>query len=367
MSSDFTLRRVHTSSSQPRNIARSLNKFSFESEEPQIALMNSKPSGSRGQRTLDAWLSPSNHSPNPPSASSSSNNNRPSEGRFRAPRDNPGQRAALASIAKETRQVLPEILHELPHIQASKSHALFLSTLPPLSPSNCPQLPKTTIKIVNEDTYNAAIRLSAEIPNARRVAVLNMASHSHPGGGWLKGAMAQEEALCYRSSLALSLHKRYYPWKQRMALYTPDVVVIRGDVHSGHKLLVPRIKEADLPVVSVLSVAALRCPELATQTLPDGKERKVFKEPKDRDLTKDKMRLCLRMAASRGHRLLVLGALGCGAFRNPRREVADCWLEVLREQEFAGGWWEGLWFAVYDVKNEGNFEVFEEKLGGVEV
>ena len=84
-------------------------------------------------------------------------------------------------------------------------------------------------------------------------------------------------------------------------------------------------------------------------------------------MTKEKMRLCLRMAASRGHGLLVLGALGCGAFGNPPEEVAACWLEVLRDDEFGGGWWREIWFAVFDGRNEGNFEVFERVLGGQEV
>lgn len=195
-----------------------------------------------------------------------------------------------------------------------------------------------------------------------------MASHVSPGGGWLKGALAQEEALCYRSSLALSLHRRFYPWKQRMGLYTPDVVVIRSDMSSGHTLL--DVPPADLPIVSVLSIAALRCPETRTiqEQTPDGfKERDVYAQPAARALTKDKMRLCLRMAAQRGHGLLVLGALGCGAFRNPKEEIALCWLEVFQESEFQGGWWEEVWFAVYDRRNEGNFEVFADILGGVEV
>jgi uncharacterized protein (TIGR02452 family) len=70
------------------------------------------------------------------------------------------------------------------------------------------------------------------------------------------------------------------------------------------------------------------------------------------------------MAAQKNHGLLVLGALGCGAFANPKEEVAYCWLEVLREQEFQGGWWEEIWFAVLDTRQEGNFEVFERVLGG---
>ena len=295
--------------------------------------------------------------------------------RFRAPRGDPTQRAKLAAIAKETRTVLPDILKHLPNIQASKSEALFLSTLPALRATDCPGCKppgKTSIRIVNEDTFNAAITLAAEAPSAGRVAVLNMASHSHPGGGWLKGAMAQEEALCYRSSLALSLHRRYYPWKQLMGVYTPDVVVIRSDIPSGHKLLLPDVKAEELPVVSVLGIAALRCPETRRVKEQDASsghivEQTVYADSASRDLTKAKMRLCLRMAARQGHRLLVLGALGCGAFRNPKREVAHCWLEVLREAEFQGGWWQEIVFAVYDRKNEGNFEVFQEILGGAEV
>jgi hypothetical protein len=34
--------------------------------------------------------------------------------------------------------------------------------------------------------------------------------------------------------------------------------------------------------------------------------------------------------------------------RNPPTEVAQCFLEVLREKEFQGGWWEEVAFAVLD-------------------
>ncbi|KZL71783.1 mitochondrial chaperone bcs1 [Colletotrichum incanum] len=280
---------------------------------------------------------------------------------------NPG----LASVSAETRAVLPQILPNLPHLDASKSESLHMDYLPPLKSSACPaHTPRPKIKIVNADTLNAAIDLAAQRPDGGRVAVLNMASDIHPGGGWLKGAVAQEEAMCYRSSLYLSLHKRYYPFKRRGGVYTPDVVVIRSDMASGHRLLVPGVAYADLPVVSVLSVAAIRRPEVRRRqvmTAAGTEEVWEFARAGDRALTLEKMRLCLRMAASRGHSLLVLGALGCGAFRNPPEEVARCWLEVLDEAEFGGGWWKEVWFAVYDRKNEGNSEVFDELLGGVEV
>lgn len=296
--------------------------------------------------------------------------------------------ATLAAVSKETRSVLPNILSQLPNINASFSERLNLDTLSPVSPQNCPRHAPTTIRIVNADTINAALDLAAthssstssSSPASSRVAILNLASHRVPGGGWRKGSLAQEEALCYRSSLYLSLHQRYYPFdSQFMGIYTPDMVIIRGDMRSGHGLLVPNVAVSDLPVLSCLTIAALRRPEVrevrvqvqttdaagGTQTVTE--RRAEFARPRDREVTKGKMRLCLRMAASRGHRLLVLGALGCGAFGNPPREVALCWREVLGEVEFRGGWWKGIVFAVLDLKREGNFEVFEEVLGGMQV
>ncbi|SPQ25028.1 caa5e1df-d3d9-4c00-8a4f-5f2f830aabfd [Thermothielavioides terrestris] len=324
------------------------------------------------------------------------------------------RRLALAAVAKETRAETPAIAAALPHLDPAKSEKLELETLPPLDPAKCPRftLPgrsadlifgttmRVATKIVEADILERLRSLAASPENlesstAARVAVLNMASDRNPGGGWLSGASAQEEALCFRSTLAASLHRNLYPIQRRAGLYTRDVVIFRTSMANEHKLLVPETTPAELPVVSVLSVAGIRRPSVkpaAEQTSDEtakgtskvdeqepentssseprhgkGKPFKgplVFADPAARELTKDKMRLCLRMAAARGHTMLVLGALGCGAFRNPPREVAACWAEVLAETEFAGGWFKEIWFAVYDRRNEGNFEIFQEAFDG---
>lgn len=277
----------------------------------------------------------------------------------------------LANVAKETRDALPDILRQISSIDATYSERHTLDALPVLDGVNCPRHAPISVKVVNQDTFNAAIDLAAAVPNGGRVVVLNLASDVRAGGGWLKGAMAQEEALCYRSSLSLSLHRRYYPFPDAFTgLYTPDVVVIRGDVPSGHQLLVPHVAPGGLPVVSVLSIAALRNPETTdvSAVAPKGSvQRRDFAKVDDRRVTKGKMRLCLRMAASKGHQLLVLGALGCGAFNNPVDDVAMCWREVLDEAEFGGGWWKAVVFAVLDRRGEGNFGVFKEVLEGAQV
>jgi uncharacterized protein (TIGR02452 family) len=284
-------------------------------------------------------------------------------------------RQLLAIVAGQTQVALPYILRDLPNLKAHESELLTLDTdLPPLKTKDCPQHPKTTIRVVNDDTFDAATAMMDRDDPSRtndlryRPAVLNFANDVSPGGGWLNGAMAQEEALCYRSSLALSLHERYYPWSALQGVYTRDVVIIRSSVDSGHKLVDPSEPASKLRLVSVLSVAALKRPDLLDgQVLGSGAKQKVFAKKEDRDLTKKKMKLALRMAASRGHDRLVLGALGCGAFANPANEVVECWKEVLEENEFSGGWWQDVCFAVRDPKKLGNFEVFEKALGGLEV
>ncbi|KAI0441464.1 hypothetical protein F4803DRAFT_414512 [Xylaria telfairii] len=290
------------------------------------------------------------------------------------------RRAALRAIARETKAALPGILHQLPHIEAETSEKVTIDQVPVLDPADCPRFtlssdPEcrgTHVKVFNEDTFNAAIRMAESLTDPaptqpernQRIAAINLASDKNPGGGWLSGAMAQEEALCYRSSLALSLHAHYYPWTPTTGVYTRDVVIVRSSMRAGHDLLVPQTPAMQLPIVSVISVAAIRRPAIRKVFENGQYRRSVFKFPADRNLTKNKMRLTLRIAARQKHELLVLGAMGCGAFRNPEEEIAQCWSEVLDEAEFRGGWWREIWFAVLDTRNEGNFEVFDRVLGG---
>lgn len=136
---------------------------------------------------------------------------------------------------------------------------------------------------------------------------------------------------------------------------------MRASLAAGHAVLAEvATAPARLPVVSVVSVAAVRGPEVVAGRYARRGEREAMK---------GRMRMVLRCAARWGHRRVVLGALGCGAFGHPRGEVVGCWGEVLMEPEFAGGWWESVVFAVLEEggerSGEGNFGVFWRGLDGV--
>ncbi|KAK0725194.1 hypothetical protein B0H67DRAFT_480665 [Lasiosphaeris hirsuta] len=300
------------------------------------------------------------------------------------------QKERLIATSKETLQILPNLLSQLRRTNdARTSSKLTLETLPRLDPNHCPSYPwPAVIRVINEDTLNAAIQLWERAATSSRdprlgnpyPAIVNFANRHSPGGGWLNGAIAQEEALCYRSSLALSLEGAGYPLARDEALYSPYVLVVRDAMAQGHYLLHPEIPAAQLPVVSAMTVAAIYQPDVrsfvvgsqvgggSSTSISQPREKLVFARDRDRNYTKDKMRLVLRMAASNGHRLLVLGALGCGVFQNPPEDVAHCWLEVLREDEFTGNWWREICFAVYDGRGGGsNYDVFRRILDGREV
>jgi uncharacterized protein (TIGR02452 family) len=128
----------------------------------------------------------------------------------------------------------------------------------------------------------------------------------------------------------------------------------------GHGLMDLR-EPKYLPLVSVISVAAI-CQPSTRKDAYGGRQR--YASGADAVLMEEKMRVILRIAAINGHRRIVLGAFGCGAFGNPKEEVAEMWKSVLSEPEFAGGWWQDVVFAVLDTDGRGNFQTFYQRLDG---
>ena len=268
-------------------------------------------------------------------------------------------RTPLEEIATQMRRILPGILLTRPDAQPRST--LYKQGSPPkLDLSQCPGVPPTVIRVVNADTIDAALQLAANTTSPKNVCILNMANPISAGGGWMHGALAQEEALCYRTSLSATLKYNYYPLPEEGGIYSPRVLVIRESMQDGHGLMDLR-EPKNLPLISVISVAAVCRPATRTDAR-DGRQR--YASGADARLMEEKMRVILRIAAKNGHRQVVLGAFGCGAFGNPKEEVASMWRSILSEPEFGGGWWQDVIFAVLDTDGRGNFQTFYQRLDG---
>jgi uncharacterized protein (TIGR02452 family) len=165
----------------------------------------------------------------------------------------------------------------------------------------------TTVRVSNETTLGAARRLKRDDP---KTLALNFANGISPGGGFLRGARAQEEVLCRSSALFETLvgddmykqHRlRALPDSTDWAIYSPDVPVFRNDDGT----------EIDEPwTLSFITCAAPYAPEIG--------------QPKASLLLCRRIHRVFEIAKALGYSTLVLGAWGCGAFKNdPYRTAAD--------------------------------------------
>ena len=66
-----------------------------------------------------------------------------------------------------------------------------------------------------------------------------------------------------------------------------------------------------------------------------------------------------------GHRHLILGAFGCGAFGNPAQPVAAIFREQLASPEFRGAFARVV-FAIIDPMGTGNLRPFREEMAKIE-
>ena len=206
-------------------------------------------------------------------------------------------------------------------------------------------------RVINQSTVQAIIEMNSA---GKQPAVLNFASAKNPGGGFLNGAMAQEEALAASSGLYNTLlrHNGYYAVNRdcgtmmytNHAIYSPKVMFFRG----GDFKLLPTPVTA-----SVLTLPAVNI----GQVILKGEDIHTAKA-----VMKARMRLCLAIFASQKERNLILGAYGCGVFKNDPVEIADWWQELL-EIEGYGRFFKDVVFAVLD--NGGrNIMPFEDRFGG---
>ncbi|KAK5013240.1 hypothetical protein LTR16_004393 [Cryomyces antarcticus] len=181
-----------------------------------------------------------------------------------------------------------------------------------------------------EDSVNDATRPNPET----RIPVVNMANERRAGGDWESGLMGPEECFARRSNLVHALitpwdrcgpsSLSHYPLPQKGGLYSPSVVVFR-DGPDKYEIWT---KFRPLPVITVAPVRRPKLDETGAQ----------YSFAQERELTMDKMRTVLRIAAAWKHKDVCLGAFGSGPiFRNPPREIARMWRTLLfREEEFVG-------------------------------
>lgn len=205
---------------------------------------------------------------------------------------------ALAACLAETRLYTPEALAAVVHDESGNAGDV-----------------GATFAVANETTLNGARRLAASGEYAR-VGVLNFASARHAGGGFLRGARAQEESLARSSALYLSQLRcpDYYAFNRALSTC----------LYSDHMIASPVC-----PVIRDDEGAWLDTPFLVDFiTSPAPNAGAILRnEPHNRDritpTLHERAGKVLALAAHMGCEALVLGAWGCGVFQNDPATVAS--------------------------------------------
>ena len=214
----------------------------------------------------------------------------------------------------------------------------------------------TRLDVRNETTLQALARLAAS--DGGHLGCLNFASAKNPRGGFLNGSLAQEEALACASGLypCLLQAPEYYERNRanRSALYL-DLAIF--------SLHVPFFRDdtgmlLEKPVrASVITAPAPNAGAIARNEPANLRHA----EP----TLKRRAELVLSIASAHQVDRLVLGAWGCGVFRNEPRIVAMIFSELLKPPGKFAGAFTAVVFAVYD-RSEGlaTYGAFAERFNG---
>ncbi len=198
---------------------------------------------------------------------------------------------------------------------------------------------------------NTSFNAAKEYLRYGKTAVLNFANPHNPAGGVHNGAMAQEECLCRSSNLYPCISDKnvfndYYLYHRNMRhyffsdrlIYTKGITVFKDDSD------VPQIMpEREWFQVDVITCAA---PYIAKLKYTN---KAVLKE-----LFKGRIKNIFETAIDNDVEVIILGAFGCGAFKNPPAVVAKAFHEVIDENNYKY-YFKKLVFAIKSTVNDDPF------------
>ena len=203
---------------------------------------------------------------------------------------------------------------------------------------------KAHYTVANMTTLEAARKLLSD--NSSPVLALNFASAKNPGGGFLGGSQAQEESLARASAMYECINgvRGFYDTNRACEsclythhmIYSPSVPVFRDD----NDELLPSPYQVSILTAPAVNRGALQSnePSRLVEIAPTMLER---------------IDRLLAIAVVRGYRRLILGAWGCGVFKNDPAEVAAWFAEHLNGPCY-GPMFETVMFAVLDQTKSGD-------------
>ena len=202
-------------------------------------------------------------------------------------------------------------------------------------PKRNSQLKNPQFIFINVDSVSA-LKLAR-----KKAAVLNFASYKNPGGRFYDGSKAQEEMLCHSSFLynVLRSFTGYYEWNRNninRGLYKDRCIYSPGVLFEGKK-----------------SVDVITC---AAPNLRPAIRYKTSALQDNEKFLRRRIEFIRDVAEEQGVETVILGAFGCGVFKQDPTTVANMIKEIFNETSI-----ENVVIAVPG--NDKNFIAFKEVFG----
>ncbi len=204
--------------------------------------------------------------------------------------------------------------------------------------------------VVNMDTVSAVFEYGT---GDDKTIVLNFASFKNPGGGFLTGALAQEEAVCMESTLYQVIgdpsFADYYDYNahhtnrslyEDRALLSPGIVFIKSDKESA---------------AAMLTVAAPNRSAYLTNNAEATEEENL-------KALKNRIGFIADIINAHNAEVVILGAFGCGVFGQDPKTVASIFKDKMKNSTV-----KKIVYAVIDRgghTKEGAYALFKKEIEG---
>ena len=250
-------------------------------------------------------------------------------------------------------------------VQESTQNQVFIAEKSTVNITAQPRIDKAKVVVSCKRSLEAA---EVYAKQGKKVCVLNFASATNPGGGVVNGSSAQEECICRCTTLYPCLNNNdlwtsfYAPHRKAAnplynndCIYTPDVCVFKSDTNFPEPLLRDEWWE-----VNILTCAAPNLRQRQSNPMnPHAGYKQAKVTPIELEtLLTSRIRRIFEVAVANENEVLILGAFGCGAFRNPPETVAKVFYNVMQDYLCC---FDTIEYAVYHTEREiANYEAFQK-------
>lgn len=260
-------------------------------------------------------------------------------------------RSKRAQLAQQTVEIVQQGWYQSPsgqRVDISQQVAASLAATRLISPEQFEPWQETVwggtrsthFEVTNETTLECARRV-VDVVSPEKCVCLNFASAKNPGGGFLGGSQAQEESLARCSALVATLESQwdYYEINRgcRTAFYTDHMIL-------SPMVPVFRSDEGDLFDPPYL-MNFITAPAVNAGAVSKNEPNRMDEVPTVMARRIDQL---LSVAASSGYETLILGAWGCGVFRNDPETIARLFAAALTGDGRFAGCFANVHFAVLD-------------------